>query len=301
MPETPRAPRVSVIVPTYRDWDRLALLMASLARQDVPEDAFEVIVVNNDPEAAPPAALRLPANARMLTEAKKGSYAARNAGLAVARGEIVLFTDSDCVADAGWVREGVAFLEARPGVGRFGGRIDVAPSPSPTVADVYEAAFAFPQEKYVAAGWAPTANMGTWARVLDAVGPFDDAHYSGGDKEWGLRAEAAGVAIGYADRAAVTHPPRTAGEILRKRRRIAGAMLNRDIAAKGRLRLIPGWIFKLLKRLLPPTRQIGQLARTPGFPVPLKVATYFFIWWMRLDIEIARGRILLFGAEPERR
>jgi glycosyltransferase involved in cell wall biosynthesis len=292
---------VSVIVPTYRDWDRLALLMASLARQDVPADAFEVIVVNNDPEAAPPAALRLPANARMLTEAKKGSYAARNAGLAVARGEIVLFTDSDCVADPGWVREGAAFLEARPGVGRFGGRIDIAPSPAPTVADVYEAAFAFPQEKYVAAGWAPTANMGTWARVLDAVGPFDDAHYSGGDKEWGLRAEAAGIGIGYGDGAAVTHPPRTAGEILRKRRRIAGAMLNRDIAAKGRLRLVPGCILKLLKRLLPPTRQIGQLARTPGFSVPLKVATYVFIWWMRLDIEIARGRILLFGAEPERR
>jgi hypothetical protein len=35
--------------------------------------------------------------------------------------------------------------------------------------------------------------------------------------------------------------------------------------------------------------------------VPLKIATYFFIWWMRLDIELARGRILLFGAEPERR
>jgi glycosyltransferase involved in cell wall biosynthesis len=291
---------VSVIVPTYRDWDRLALLMASLERQEG-AGAFEVIVVNNDPTETPPASLRLPPNARMLAEAKKGSYAARNAGLRVARGEIVLFTDSDCVAHPAWIREAAAFLDAHPATTRLGGRIDIAPSPQPTVADVYEAAFAFPQEKYVAAGWAPTANMGTWARVLSAVGPFDDAHYSGGDKEWGLRADAAGFPIGYADSAAVTHPPRTAGEILRKRRRISGAMLNREIAAKGRLRLIPGWLFKLLKRFLPPTRQIGQLARVEGFSVPLKIATYFFIWWMRLDIEIARGRILLFGAEPERR
>jgi GT2 family glycosyltransferase len=237
----------------------------------------------------------------MLTEAKKGSYAARNAGIAAARGEILLFTDSDCVADPGWVCEALSFLETHPEAPRIGGRIDIAPSPRPTVADVYEAAFAFPQEKYVAAGWAPTANMGTWRRVLDAVGPFDDAHYSGGDKEWGLRAEAAGFPIGYAGRAAVTHPPRSAGEILRKRRRIAGAMLGREIATKGRLRVVPGWIFKFLKRLLPPTRQIGQLARIEGFPITLKIATYFFIWWMRLDIEIARGRILLFGAEPERR
>jgi glycosyltransferase involved in cell wall biosynthesis len=292
---------VSVIVPTYRDWDRLALLMASLDAQEPPKGGFEVIVVNNDPDEAPPANLRLPPNALMLTEAKKGSYAARNAGLAVARGEIVLFTDSDCVADHAWVRAAAAFLDAHPGTSRLGGRIDIAPSPSPTVADVYEAAFAFPQEKYVAAGWAPTANMGTWMRAFVAVGPFDDAHYSGGDKEWGLRADAVGFPIGYAAQAAVTHPPRTAGEILRKRRRISGAMLNREIAEKGRLRLIPGWLFKFLKRFLPPTRQIGQLARVEGFSVPLKVATYFFIWWMRLDIEIARGRILLFGAEPERR
>jgi hypothetical protein len=44
--------------------------------------------------------------------------------------------------------------------------------------------------------------------------------------------------------AAVTHPPRTTGEILRKRRRISGAMLGREIAAKGRVRLVPGWLFK---------------------------------------------------------
>jgi GT2 family glycosyltransferase len=199
------------------------------------------------------------------------------------------------------VREAAAFLDAHPEVARLGGRIDIAPSPAPTVADVYEAAFAFPQEKYVAAGWAPTANMGTWARVLKAAGPFDDAHYSGGDKDWGLRAQAAGFGIGYAAQAGVTHPPRTVAEILRKRRRIAGAMLNRQIAERGRLRLIAGWVFKTLKRLLPPTRQIGQLARVEGFPVPLKIRTYLFIWWMRLDIEIARGRVLLFGAEPERR
>jgi glycosyltransferase involved in cell wall biosynthesis len=294
-------PRVSVIVPTYRDWDRLALLIASLEAQDWPADRLEVIIVNNDPDEALPASLRVPANARILTEASKGSYAARNAGLSEARGEIVLFTDSDCIADKGWVREAVVFLEGHPAIGRLGGRIDVARSATPGIADVHEAAFAFPQEKYVAAGWAPTANMGTWAHVLAAVGPFDAAHYSGGDKEWGLRAAAAGVGIGYAGHAAVTHPARTAAEILRKRRRIAGAMLNREIAAKGRLRLVPGWLFKLVRRILPPTRQIGQLARVEGYPLPLKIGTYFFIWWMRLDIEIARGRVLLLGAEPERR
>jgi GT2 family glycosyltransferase len=263
---------------------------------------MEIIVVNNDPDETPPGSLSIPTNALCLTEAKKGSYAARNTGLTAASGEIVLFTDSDCVAETDWVREAVAFLETHPETPRLGGQIKIARREgAPSVADVYESAFAFPQEKYVSAGWSPTANMGVWRRVIDTVGAFDDTHYSGGDKEWGLRADKAGYAIGFADRAIVTHPPRQLREILRKRRRISGAMLNRRIAEVGRAALIPGYILKALKRLLPPTRQIGQLARVEGYPTYLKVATYLFIYWMRIDIEITRGRILFFGAEPERR
>jgi len=292
---------VSVIVPSYHNWKRLALLLESLERQSYPAEAFEVIVVNNDPDDAPPASLQLASNTLMLTEERPGSYAARNAGLEVAKGEVLLFTDSDCIADPDWVRAAVAHLEAHREIARIGGRIDIEKSSCPTVADVYEAAFAFPQEKYVGQGWGPTANMGAWRRVIEAVGLFDETHYSGGDKDWGLRAEAAGFPIGFAERMTVTHPPRALGEILRKRRRISGAMLNREIAAQGRSRLVPGYVLKILKRFLPPTRQIGQLTRVQGHPAHLKLAAYFFIWWMRIDIEIARGRVLLLGAEPERR
>jgi GT2 family glycosyltransferase len=293
---------VSMIVPTFRDWDRLALCVASLAAQNYRRDLLDIVVVNNDPDEGPPASLALPPNARLVSEGRKGSYAARNAGLALARGDIVLFTDSDCVADPGWVAAAVDHLLSHPEIARIGGRIAIAQSEDgPTVADVYEAAFAFPQEKYVAQGWAPTANMAARRQVFEAIGPFEDAHYSGGDREWGERAERAGHRIGYAPEAIVTHPPRTLAEILTKRRRIAGAILNRRIAVRGRAALVPGYVLKALKRLLPPTRPIGQLLRLKAFPARLRWRAYLFIWYMRLDTEVARGRILLFGAEPERR
>lgn len=46
--------RGTVIVPTYRDRDSLAICLRALAVQDIDADAFEVIIANNNPEVAVP-------------------------------------------------------------------------------------------------------------------------------------------------------------------------------------------------------------------------------------------------------
>ncbi|MBC8262932.1 MAG: glycosyltransferase [Anaerolineales bacterium] len=50
------------------------------------------------------------------------SYAARNTGIQEARGEIIAFTDADCIADENWLRELVAPF-ADPQVGGVGGQV----------------------------------------------------------------------------------------------------------------------------------------------------------------------------------
>ena len=40
-------PEVSIIVPTFRDTDCLAMCLAALERQSYPTDRYEVVVVNN--------------------------------------------------------------------------------------------------------------------------------------------------------------------------------------------------------------------------------------------------------------
>ena len=57
-----------------------------------------------------------------------GQSAARNLAAAEAQGELLAFIDNDCVADSGWLRNLVPYLD-EPAVGIVGGRV-IAPPPA---------------------------------------------------------------------------------------------------------------------------------------------------------------------------
>ncbi len=107
-------PFVSVIIPTYHDWERLGYVCtnALFKKQTYPKDHFEAIIINNAPEDSSPE-FNLPDNFKIISESKPGSYAARNKGVSVARGEIIAFTDSDCIPCPDWIEQGVKFFGER--------------------------------------------------------------------------------------------------------------------------------------------------------------------------------------------
>ena len=82
---------------------RPAAASARSAAQVPGAGPFEILLVDND-AGAPPPALALPGNARLLACAAPGSYAARNAGAAEARGAWLVFTDADCRVPPDWLR-----------------------------------------------------------------------------------------------------------------------------------------------------------------------------------------------------
>jgi len=294
--------RVTIIVPTYRDWARMALCLQSLAAQTYPASLVEILVVNNEPSDPPPHDLCAPANCRILDEPKKGSYAARNTALKEATGDIVLFTDSDCIAEPTWCAEAVRHLSEQSEFARFGGQIEIFTDCSRlTVADVYESIYAFEIEKYVSRGWAPTANMGAWRSVFDVVGPFSDQYYSGSDGAWGIRAMALGFPVGFCESAKVWHPARSSQEIIQKRRRISGAQLKRQINQNGRSRVAAAFLFRFMRRILPPIPPIFKLVRQRDVPPLLRWKTYFLIYFMRISVELEKLCVLFFSKEPERR
>ena len=100
--------KATVIIPTYKDWPRLQMCLDALALQSLPAAEFEVLVANNNRVADLPADLRLAANVQVIWAEQPGSYAARNAVLPHAKGEVLFFTDSDCIPDPDWLRLGVA-------------------------------------------------------------------------------------------------------------------------------------------------------------------------------------------------
>lgn len=221
-------PFVSVIVPVFNDEEALARCLEALERQTYPSDRYEVIVADNASD--PPVALdtsRFP-HARIVREPRRGSYVARNTGIDRAQGEVVAFTDSDCIPGETWLERGTARLLADPGCGLVAGRIEVfcRDPDHPTAAELYDCVLAFPQARYVEQGhFGATANVFTWRRVIDRVGGFDPALQSGGDSEWGKRVAAHGYGVVYEDTAVVAHPARRSfGEIRKKVVRVAGGL-----------------------------------------------------------------------------
>lgn len=230
--DTSIKPRISVLIPVYRDWVGLDLCLAALAAQTWPADDFEVLAVSN--EAEPPPTLSRP-GMRLLHEPRGHSYAARNAGLAAARGEVLAFTDADCRPEPQWLAAGWAALQEDTSASLAGGNIRVT-AMRRNIATDYDQCFAFKQAETVPNGGSVTANLFVRRAVFDAIGPFNATLQSGGDFELCKRAKQSGFKIVYAENAVVQHPARDSLKALfRKNRRVAGGFRRRefDLLGKG--------------------------------------------------------------------
>ncbi|WP_299235874.1 glycosyltransferase [uncultured Halomonas sp.] len=217
---------VTVLLPTYHDWAGVKACLGGLDRQQLPAECLELLVVNNAPDDAPPSDWCLPGNARLLMEANPGSYAARNCGIAHARGDVLAFLDADCLPEPGWLEAALACMETH-GADLVAGDIQLTYQSSKlTPAECYEKAFAFRQAQNVERGVAVTANLVVRREAFDAVGVFNERMMSGGDFEWTRRAAAAGFKLVYCPNAVVRHPARnTLSSLAQKARRVsAGSM-----------------------------------------------------------------------------
>lgn len=215
-------PFVSVIVPVYKDRVRVVECLGAISCQTYPAEKIQVIVVDND---AVESLGRLDThldNLVVIHHPRPGSYSARNAGVRVAKGEVLAFTDSDCIPYPNWIENGINQL--LNGAERIAGAIELTfLSEELTAAEVYEKASAFDQERTVRTGAAVTANMLTWERNFRAVGLFDESLFSGGDLDWGWRAIRLGIPVYYAENVVVKHPARNRlAALIKKRRRVIG-------------------------------------------------------------------------------
>lgn len=219
-------PFVSVIIPVYNDVERLQKCLNALEKQTYPQDLYEVIVVDNASDKSIVEIVNKYQQASATYEAQPGSYAARNKGLTVAKGEIFAFTDSDCIPDPDWIKNGVTALKNNPDCGIVGGRIQLFfRNPSRlTAVELYEDLTAFPQKRHIEINnFTPTANLFTYKVIFDKVGKFNHKLKSNGDREWCQLVQQQGYSIKYAEKAIVSHPARYSfKQIYRRYLRMAG-------------------------------------------------------------------------------
>jgi cellulose synthase/poly-beta-1,6-N-acetylglucosamine synthase-like glycosyltransferase len=109
--------RISVVVPAYNAERTLERCLQALHAQSLP--AYEILVVDDgSSDATASIAERF---ARVLRNTRaKGAGGARNTGALAATGEVIAFTDSDCVPNPDWLANIARALE-EDGVGAVAG------------------------------------------------------------------------------------------------------------------------------------------------------------------------------------
>ena len=216
-----QTPLVSVIIPVYNDNASLEICLRALEQQTYPKDRYEIIVVDNNSQEDVSQIVSRFEQVALAHESQPGSYIARNCGLTVAQGDVIAFTDADCIPTPVWLEKGVAMLLSEPNVGLVAGHIDLFAQDSnqPNPFELYEMLeMGFPQNKFIENGhFGVTANLFTFKHVIQSVGDFDSTLKSGGDKQWGQRVFQAGYRQLYAKEACIKHPTRNTWKDLNKR------------------------------------------------------------------------------------
>src|SRR6202047_1112626 len=204
-PRLPRYPRVSVVVCAYNAERTMDQCLASLAVLNYPD--YEVILVNDGSRDRTLKIAESYGYCRIISQPNKGLSAARNVGAAAATGEIVAYTDSDCVADPDWLTYLVARMEAGNLVACGG------PNFPPPEDDLVPAAVAVapggPTHVLISdevAEHIAGCNMAFRRDVLLELGGFDPIYRAAGDDVdicW--RFQDAGYTIGFRPAAVVWH------------------------------------------------------------------------------------------------
>jgi GT2 family glycosyltransferase len=201
-------PFVSVIIPCYQRKGWLQEQISSVRAQNYPADRFEIIVVDNgstdgawewlqDDATKGPVRLICMQN-KTFFRTHAGS---RNLGLTVARGEIIGFTDSDCVVTPNWVASAVKHFQR--GLGIVCGK---TMAPANEVTGLLSRIKVVDEETYF-----DTCNIFYTREALDRVGGFmtdiPDFGFpvAGEDTDLGLRVKQAGYQSIYAEDVVATH------------------------------------------------------------------------------------------------
>lgn len=266
-------PSVSVIVPIYNGEADLPELWRCLQAQTYPIDQVEYLLVDNGSHDRTFEILQsyqreaaLPGFRPLRETTIQSSYAARNAGIQIARGEVLVFTDADCRPQADWLQRLVQPF-AQPTIGLVAG--EILALPGNTLLEHYaDRQETLSQKHTLAHPFSPygqTANLAIRRSVLEQVGLFRPHLTTGGDADLCWRVLQQGNwQIQFAEQAIVRHRHRSKLVELRRQWRrygrsnrylheLHGVDLMKDMTLRDYVYRCSRWLLKeipmaLLKR-----------------------------------------------------
>jgi GT2 family glycosyltransferase len=265
--------RVSLILCTKNGGDRLLTCLRHIDAQVTPHALDLVLVDNGSTDGVSyQRLLDFDAKARFPTQVLQtfvpGNSAGRNVAIAAAKGDLLLFIDDDCYADADFVAQWVAVFADRPELGFASGMIR-RHTPQQDMLGCIEAPEIRPLApgQFVPNGFIQGSNMAFRRACLQAAGPFDERFGAGtpfAGEEWELcvRASFLGWGGGYFPGPRVSHDHRRVGSEARERSLYyafgAGGVFAKSILLHGgRNRLV--CLYYCLRSLKRHARDLGFL------------------------------------------
>lgn len=192
-------PLVSVVVATYNAKKLLKDALNALLNEDFDKNKYEIIVVDDGSKDGTDVFMKDfvkdKLNIHYIRQTNKGVAGARNTGIKLAKGEVVAFTDQDCLADKNWLKEIVKSFEDKEIVGICGKVISEPKKINPFAHYVIDES---------ATGFI-SCNAAYKKWVLDKLNGFDTVFkYGFDDTDLYMRAEKLGKVTGNKD-AVVCH------------------------------------------------------------------------------------------------
>ncbi|NJD78756.1 MAG: glycosyltransferase [Candidatus Methanoperedens sp.] len=202
---------VTVVIPTYNRKDSLIDCINSLIDQTYPKEAYEIIVVDDGSTDGTAELFKrnftgvIYPRLRYIYQINRGSYAARNNGIKNALGDIICFTDDDCVVDKNWVKNIVSGFSGDKIAGVGGEIQSFKPE---TLAQKYCQRYNPIDVGELKKIFFPTANVAYLKSVLQEIDGFDDYFRESGDVDIGLRVRLKEYSLNYISSAIVYHKHR---------------------------------------------------------------------------------------------
>ncbi|KYC38154.1 glycosyltransferase [Scytonema hofmannii PCC 7110] len=260
-------PKASVIIPIYNGEADLPELISNLVDQTYPKEKVEYLLVDNNSSDRTTSLLQAaadnsPITIRPLSETKiQSSYAARNAGIRAATGEILAFTDADCRPQSGWLELLIAPF-VNPDVAIVAGEV-LALHGTTLLEQHADRQDTLSQKHTLAHPFYPygqTANLAIRREAFEKIGLFRPYLTTGGDADicWRILQHNMGR-LEFAPEAIVKHRHRvTLKELESQWRRygrsnrylheLHGVELMRDMKPAEYFYRIGRWVFKELPR-----------------------------------------------------
>ena len=125
---TTAQPFCSIIIPALNEEKDIEACLSSLSQQTYPRERYEILVVDNGSQDSTKELASHYAD-QVFDKTNCNVGAVRNHGAEKAKGEILIWTDADCVVDRDWIETGVSLLQENENT-IFGGGLKPRKNPS---------------------------------------------------------------------------------------------------------------------------------------------------------------------------